>query len=58
MNLYNELHLTHDKRVWEKAMEETAGPAACIGCGQCTAHCPQNIDVPGYLSRLSAWKNM
>lgn len=33
MNLYNELHLTHDRKVWEKAMEEAAGPAACIGCG-------------------------
>ena len=58
MNLYNELHLTHDRKVWEKAMEEAAGPAACIGCGQCTTHCLQSIDVPGYMNKLSNWQSI
>ena len=57
-NLYNELHLTHDRKVWEKAMEEAAGPAACIGCGQCTTHCLQSIDVPGYMNKLSNWQSI
>lgn len=55
MNLYNELHLTHDKKTWEMAMEEAINPTACIGCGQCTSHCPQSIDVPGYLEKLAQW---
>ena len=25
----------------------------CIGCGACTAICPQNIDIPGALADLS-----
>lgn len=24
----------------------------CIGCGQCTGHCPQRIDIPGELRRI------
>ncbi len=25
----------------------------CIGCGQCTAHCPQRIDIPREMRRIS-----
>ena len=31
------------------------GPAPirdCIGCGQCTPHCPQSIDIPQELHRI------
>ena len=38
------------------------GDVPCIGCGQCTQMCPQNIDVPGALkdfaeklSKLPSW---
>ena len=24
----------------------------CIGCNQCVAHCPQNIDIPKELHRI------
>lgn len=24
----------------------------CIGCNQCTEHCPQNIDIPGQMQRI------
>jgi predicted aldo/keto reductase-like oxidoreductase len=24
----------------------------CIGCGQCTPHCPQSIDIPQELHRI------
>lgn len=27
----------------------------CIGCGQCIPKCPQNIDIPGKLSRIDAY---
>ena len=26
----------------------------CIACGSCKEVCPQQIDIPGYLSKLSA----
>lgn len=55
MNLYNELSLTRDKITWTKAMEDAVNPAACIGCGQCTSHCPQSIAVPEVMGKLSAW---
>ncbi len=29
-------------------------PRACVGCGQCAAHCPQHIDVPKYMLKLAA----
>jgi len=25
----------------------------CIGCGACAAHCPQGIDIPGYLEKTA-----
>lgn len=27
----------------------------CIGCGQCTPHCPQSIDIPGQLHRIDTF---
>ena len=36
-------------------MEAEVNPAACIGCGQCTSHCPQSIAVPEIMEKLSAW---
>lgn len=27
----------------------------CIGCGQCTHHCPQGIDIPGELQRIDRY---
>lgn len=56
LNLYNELSLTKDKKRWEEAVKAQNGPDTCIGCGQCTSHCPQNIDVPGYMKKLAAGK--
>jgi formate hydrogenlyase subunit 6/NADH:ubiquinone oxidoreductase subunit I len=28
-------------------------PAACIGCGACTAHCPQSLPVPEAMAEMS-----
>lgn len=55
MNLYNELTLTTSRATWAAAMEEVVNPTACIGCGQCTSHCPQSIAVPEIMEKLSAW---
>ena len=30
------------------------GAGACIGCGQCSAACPQKIDVPEQMKKLDA----
>lgn len=36
------------------AIPEDKRPGACIGCGSCSAVCPQQIDIPGAMSDLSA----
>ena len=33
-----------------KMLPEDKLPSNCIGCGQCTNACPQNIDVPSVMS--------
>ena len=35
------------------ALPENRRPAACIGCGSCTGHCPQRIDVPKYMREMA-----
>ncbi|MBS5725656.1 MAG: aldo/keto reductase [Clostridiales bacterium] len=37
-----------------QAMSEDRQPAACIGCGSCTAHCPQSLDIPAYMKEMAA----
>src|SRR5699024_12787913 len=37
-----------------KALEKEKQPAACVGCGSCTAHCPQGLDIPTYMQEMSA----
>ena len=32
-----------------ESLPDDKRPSACIGCGQCTKICPQNIDIPGAL---------
>ena len=27
-------------------------PLACLGCGVCVSHCPQNLDVPAYMTEM------
>ena len=35
------------------ALDESKLPSACIGCGACAAVCPQQIDIPGTMSKFS-----
>ena len=51
MNLYNELSLTKDRKRLEEAMKAEKNPSACVGCGQCTAHC-QRLPAHRYGCRL------
>ena len=37
------------------ALPENKRPSACIGCGACTAHCPQGLDVPAYMKEMAAF---
>ena len=34
-------------------LPEDKRPHACIGCGACKAICPQSIDIPDVLGKLS-----
>lgn len=36
-----------------RALPESKRPGACIGCGSCTAHCPQALDIPAYMKEMS-----
>ena len=37
-----------------KALAKEKQPSACIGCGSCTEHCPQGLDIPSYMRAMSA----
>ena len=37
------------------ALPEAKRPSACIGCGVCTAHCPQGLDVPAYMKEMASF---
>ena len=50
-----------DHTVWTPAstyydnlMKENNGAAACIGCGACTNHCPQHLEIPELLKTVAA----
>ena len=34
-------------------MAVEALPQSCLGCGACTAVCPQKIDIPGCMQELT-----
>ena len=36
-----------------KDIDTVNGPEACIGCGMCTHHCPQSIDIPGIMAEIA-----
>ena len=41
-------------RQYMDSLPEDKRPSACIGCGQCTDICPQNINVPDIMERFAA----
>lgn len=42
------------KKLKDHAFDSTAYPTDCIGCGQCTTHCPQSIKIPEIMEELKA----
>lgn len=53
LSLYNEHKFTKGGFIAPMALAalpEDKRPAACIGCGNCAAVCPQGIDIPGSLA--------
>jgi predicted aldo/keto reductase-like oxidoreductase len=39
--------------MYEKAVEDAGNPADCISCGQCSAVCPQHLDIPSIMKEAS-----
>lgn len=37
---------------YDRSVPRLRQASHCIGCGQCSPHCPQNIDIPMELSRI------
>ena len=52
---YNETCISSsvNTRMRIDAMPEDKRPAACVACGKCAKVCPQKIDVPGVMKKLS-----
>ena len=59
LNQYNQITFNPEGLAWYTSMaiggvEKGKKPWDCIACGSCKEVCPQQIDIPGYLSKLSA----
>lgn len=59
LKAYNEYALSGEPFALEPllAMPGDRQPKACVGCGQCAGHCPQHIDIPGYMLKLAEAMN-
>lgn len=40
---------------YDRAVPKLRQAARCIGCGQCTEHCPQRIDIPKEIRRIDRY---
>ena len=40
---------------YDRSVPKLRQAAHCIGCGQCSPHCPQGIDIPSELHRIDAY---
>lgn len=38
---------------YDRAVPRLRQASRCIGCGECLSHCPQSIDIPAQLKRIS-----
>ena len=40
---------------YDRAVPKLRQAARCIGCGQCTSHCPQSIDIPREIRKIDRY---
>ena len=40
---------------YDRSVPKLRQASHCIGCNQCSPHCPQRIDIPGELHRIDAY---
>lgn len=40
---------------YDRSVPRLRQASHCIGCGQCTEHCPQSIDIPGQLHAIDIY---
>ncbi|MDE6782640.1 MAG: 4Fe-4S dicluster domain-containing protein, partial [Paramuribaculum sp.] len=40
---------------YDRSVPRLRQASHCIGCGQCTPHCPQSIDIPKELHRIDSY---
>ena len=40
---------------YDRAVPKLRQAARCIGCGQCTSHCPQSIDIPKEIRKIDKY---
>ena len=55
--LYNQYKISGNKWLFSnnyKAIAEDARASACVNCGRCVKHCPQKINIPRELAKISA----
>ena len=61
LSAYNEYKTGGEKALssWRLArlgaLPEEKRPSACIGCGQCTKHCPQGLAVPAFMKEMASF---
>ena len=55
--LYNQYKISGNKWLFSnnyKAIPEDSRASACVDCGRCVKHCPQKINIPLELRKISA----
>lgn len=40
---------------YDRAVPKLRQAARCIGCGKCTSHCPQSIDIPKEIRKIDSY---
>lgn len=40
---------------YDRSVPKLRQASHCIGCNQCSVHCPQRIDIPKELHRIDAY---